>query len=251
MTGSDCPATNKAPQGPDSLPGDGYGFEESDEGEDHDDNRIVSPKMPSSGGDFYFVFYEADQDSSPLLKVIYGKMLQMETDETVAVLSAELVIRKKHGLFETCDISSEEKAPSRPPGAPLHRHGPGEGTGGHGAYGTRFDEAAQDHAARPRLDVGVTQVAAAFGGLVKALLDHAHPQPRGCEDHALDRRERAAAVRLEERQGRPSVHAKALLREGAVPPASCWSECVRQPHAARLLTASMRQPSSMSWTCIR
>ena len=96
-------------QGPDSLPNDSYGFEQADDEEDHDDNRTVSPKMPSSGRDFYFIFYEADQDSSPWLKVIYGKMLQMETDETVAVLSAELVVRdKRGGMFLTCDISSDE-----------------------------------------------------------------------------------------------------------------------------------------------
>ena len=84
------------------------------------------------------------------------------------------------------------------------------------AYGAGFDEAAQDHATRPRLDVGVAQVAAVLGGLVEVLLDHAHVQPRGLEDHELGHRERAAAVRLKEWQGRLSVHATALLHERAV-----------------------------------
>ena len=81
---------------PDELPKEGYGFEPyGDEEEDEEENeysskKIKSDNIPSSTGEFHFVFHEVDYDL-PNFALLYGKMINTATGELVGVLCGDLL----------------------------------------------------------------------------------------------------------------------------------------------------------------
>ena len=82
---------------PDELPKEGYGFEpydnEEEEEEEEDEYRskkVKSDNIPSSTGEFHFVFHEVDYDL-PNFALLYGKMINTATGEIVGVLSGDLL----------------------------------------------------------------------------------------------------------------------------------------------------------------
>ena len=95
--------------GPDELPHEGYGFEEDEEDDDaYSSNKIFkSDIIPSSTGEFHFAFYEVDYDL-PNFALLYGKMIHTATNERVGVISADLLLKRRTGLYRVCDDRSQE-----------------------------------------------------------------------------------------------------------------------------------------------
>lgn len=107
---------------PDELPREGYGFgvggrsddmENEDDDNEDDDNEdensgknIKSGKIPSSTGEFHYIFQESDYDL-PNFALLYGKMIHTATMETVGVISADLLLKRRKGLYRVCDDRSQ------------------------------------------------------------------------------------------------------------------------------------------------
>ena len=104
---------------PDELPREGYGFgvggrsddmeNEDDDNEDddnEDEKKIKSGKIPSSTGEFHYIFQESDYDL-PNFALLYGKMIHTATMETVGVISADLLLKRRKGLYRVCDDRSQ------------------------------------------------------------------------------------------------------------------------------------------------
>jgi hypothetical protein len=110
---------------PDELPREGYGFgvggrsddmdnedgenedyeNDDDENEDENSKTIKSGSIPSSTGEFHFIFHETDYDL-PNFALLYGKMIHTATKETVGVISADLLLKRRKGLYRVCDDRS-------------------------------------------------------------------------------------------------------------------------------------------------
>ena len=106
---------------PDELPREGYGFgvggrsddmenedddNEDDDNEDENSGKIKSGKIPSSTGEFHYIFQESDYDL-PNFALLYGKMIHTATMETVGVISADLLLKRRKGLYRVCDDRSQ------------------------------------------------------------------------------------------------------------------------------------------------
>ena len=96
---------------PDELPREGYGFgvggrsddmenedddNEDDDNEDENSGKIKAGKIPSSTGEFHYIFQESDYDL-PNFALLYGKMIHTATMETVGVISADLLLKRRKG----------------------------------------------------------------------------------------------------------------------------------------------------------
>jgi len=102
----------------DALPEEATGFENwmqrqdeelSDEGEEEESNGMSrSQPYPSPTGEFNFEFFRWEQDDSPGLDQIYGKMTCAADGTIVAVLSADLVERFGDSIYGVCDDRSSE-----------------------------------------------------------------------------------------------------------------------------------------------